>query len=215
MATLRWEDPAKGGSANLILGKHHHVFLKKRSRTGIRVVMWGKQHVVVDFEAPPLINSPIPRLHFEDLLLLLPPVICMQFVLGTQFRNAGKMSVVYVDLSSEVNLVSGKLLPPPNKMAHKTVSTREYKLGFGQYTRVEVDSVVSLTICGRDDTTRVAHFNFDAYVVSQCRAEHFPWNRLIVGKQFMESFAVGIHGDGERGQLYLEDDHRNIYGQSY
>lgn len=213
--TLRWEDPVKDRSANTILGEHHRVFLKKRSRTGIRVIMWGKQHVVVDFEAPPLIDSPITRLHFEDLLLLVPSVMCMQFVLGTQFRNAGKMTVIHVDLNSEVNLVSGKMLPPPDKMAHKKVLTREYEISFGQFTRVSVDSVVASTICGRDDVTRVAQFNFSAFVVSQRRAEHFPYNRLIVGKRFMESFAVGMNGNAERGQLYLEDDRRNIYGQSY
>lgn len=191
------------------------MFLKKRSRTGIRVIMWGKQHVVVDFKAPPLINLPIPRLHFEDLMLLLPTVTCIQFVLGTQFRNQGKMSVVHIDLDSEVNLVSGKLLPPPDKMPHKTVSTRECELNFGQYTHVTVDSVVSLAISGKDNKTRTAQFKFDAYVVSQWRVEHFPWNRLIIGRRFMENFAVGMHGNEEHRQLYFEDDYRNIYGQSY
>lgn len=213
--TLRWEDPVNDGSANQILGEHHHVFLKKQTRTGIRVIMWGKQHVVVDFEAPPLIDLPIPRLYFEDIMLLLPKVICVQFVLGTQFRNAGKMSVVHIDLDSEINLVSGKLLPPPNKMPHKSISIREYKLNFGQYSRIPVDSAVTLTICGKDNTIRAAKFNFEAYVVSQRRVEHFPWNRLIVGRSFIENFAVGMHGDGERGQLYLEDEYHNIYSQSY
>lgn len=115
--TLRWESSVRTLSVKDILGKNHHVFVKKESRTGICVIMWGKEHVVVDFEAPPLLDSPVPRLHFRDLRLLLPSVLCVQFVLGKQFKEDGKMTVVHIDLESEVNLVSGKLLPPPPENA--------------------------------------------------------------------------------------------------
>lgn len=213
--TLRWEDPSKDKSANQILGRHHHVFLKKRSRIGIRVIIFGRQEAVVDFEAPPLINSPVPRLHFDDLLLLLPSVMCIQFILGPQFRFPGKMVAVHVDLKSEVNVVSGKILPPPNKLAHKKVPLTEFSLNFGQYSLVQVDTKVSLAIRGREDMSQVARFDFEAYVVSQRRLEHFPWGRLILGREFVRKLVVGMHGDTNKGQLYMEDERRTFYGQSY
>lgn len=125
------------------------------------------------------------------------------------------MSVVHIDLESEVNLVSGKLLPLPDKMPHQKVSTREYPLSFGQYTKVPVDAKVSLSLHGRDDALKPACFNFDAYVISQRRAEHFPWSRLVLGRHFVEDYAVGMHGDAVKGQIFFEDDYRGFYGQSY
>lgn len=202
-------------SVREILGKNHHVFLKKQSHAGIHVVMWGKDHVIVDFEAPPLLNLPIPRLHFRDLRLLLPPVMCIQFVLGQQFKDAGKLSVVHVDMESEVNLVSGKLLPPPGKTPHKKVTTREYPVSFGQYAPIPIDAKVSLTLRSRDDAVKPACFSFDAYVISHRRVEHFPWSRLILGRHFIEDYAVGLHGNADKGQLFFEDDFRSYYGQSY
>lgn len=91
---------------------------------------------------------------------------------------------------------------------------REYPMSFGQYTKVLVDAKVSLSLRGRD-ALKPACFNFDAYVVLQRRAGHFLWSRLVLGRRFMEDYAVGMNGDDTKGQLYFKDDYRGFYGQSY
>lgn len=60
----------------------------------------------MDFEAPPFLNSPIPRLASSDLRHLFAPVICVQFVLAGQFLDAGKMVAVHVDFNSRHNFAS-------------------------------------------------------------------------------------------------------------
>lgn len=210
---LRWENAEQDRIPNKILGGQHHIFLKKADRTGVRVIM-RKEGVIIDFLAPPFLNSPIPRLPYDDLRFLFPSVICVQFVLAGQFKDNGKMTAVHLDFNSASNFVSGEMLPAPRDAVYSKVDQQLLPLSFGQYSRVFVRSMVPLVLRGRDAKI-VAFFPFDAYVISKRELSHFPYNRLILGRAFMERYLVSMIGDFDSGEVFFQDEMGQIYAQSY
>lgn len=173
-----------------------------------------KEGIIIDFVAPPFLDSPIPRLQYEDIRFLFPAVICVQFVLAGQFKNAGKMTAVHIDFNSVNNFVNGEMLPSPKDAIYSKIAPQYLPLSFGQYTGVTVRSTVPLVLRGRDAKI-IAFFPFEAYVVSKKELQHFPYNRLILGRAFLEKYLVSMIGDEESGELFFKDQQGQIYAQSY
>lgn len=202
-ATIRWENKLSDSIPTQVLGQRSHLFLKRRDRSGIRVIM-RKEGTVVDFEAPPFLNSPIPRLTFGDLRHLFAPVICVQFVLAGQFVDAGKMVAVHVDFRSRHNFVSQGLLPRREDCEHTQIDARTVPFYFDDFKQTRVDYEIPLVVRGRE-----------AFLITKERVRHFPFQRLILGTEFLERHAVSMHGTLDRGEIYFEDTEKRVYAQSY
>ena len=208
---IHWEEPKRDLIPNQILGRRHHIFLKKKDKTQIRVIM-SKAKVIVDFPAPPFYNSPIPRLVYDDLQHLFAPVICVPFVLSGQLEGAGKMEVMHIDFNSRYNFVSSHLLPPRAKCQYEEIESRVVPFHFEEFTHVRVRYEVPLVIRGRN-AKKTLTFPFAAFVVSRDDVAHFPYQRIILGRNLWSATRWQCMGRLTAGR-YISKTTRRTYMHS-
>jgi len=124
------------------------------------------------------------------------------------------MVVVQVDFNSRHNFVSSKLLPSKDECVHEKIEAKVVPFHFDDFTHVQVNYEVPLILRGRN-AKPTPMFPFAAYVISRERVPHFPYQRIILGAEFMERYAVSMFGTTDEGQIYFEDDHKTVYAQSF
>lgn len=173
-----------------------------------------KEGVIIDFVVPPFLHSPLPRHAYDDLQHPFAPVICVPFILAGQFAQKGKMLAVLLDFNSKDSFVSSGLLPPKAETEEVEVDEHTVPFHFKYHTETQVNCAVPLVLRGRDAKV-VASFPIVAYVITIDRVNHFPFQRIILGADFIQRYAVSMYGTTDGGEIYFEDNEGNIYAQSF